>query len=123
MSCCRANEPEAPVFTRHRLPGNICPGVNTTAQLLMVVTVTIVRSARKIENGNGLMNGRTNPNGLGLTTPKYRTCQSSHAAAKGMHENTINARRRDFMGASLRRSDVERIAASFIPLHTLVNAK
>src|SRR5262249_43411675 len=121
MSCVMAIEP-GPPFTRHWLPGKICPGVNTTAQLLIVVTVTIVRSARKIENGNGLINGRTIPNGLGLTMPKTFTCQSSHAAAKGIHENTMNARRRDFMGSLAERSDSERIEPSFIPLHTLVNA-
>src|SRR5262245_811482 len=110
MSCVRAIE-AAPVFTRQRLPGKIWPGVKTTAQLLIVVIVTIVRSARKIENG--LTNGRTMPNGLGLTTPNTLTCQSSHAAAKGIHENTMNARRRDFMGSLAERSDSERIEPEF----------
>src|SRR5262249_40982246 len=110
MSWVRAIEP-APVFTRHWLPGKICPGVKTTAQLLIVVTVTIVRSARKIENG--LTNGRTIPNGLGLTMPKTFTCQSSHAAANGMHRHTMNARRRAFMGSLAERSDSERIEGEF----------
>src|SRR5512137_1122628 len=96
MSCCRAIEP-APVFTRHCVPGKICPGVKTTAQLLTVVTVTMVRSARNTENG--FANGLTMTTGDGFTTPKYLNFQSSHAAARGMHESTINARRRDFMGS------------------------
>src|SRR5262245_25445725 len=120
MSCCRKIEP-GPMFTRHRLPGKICPGVKITAQLLNEVTVTIVRSVRKIENG--LTNGRTTTTGVGLTTPKYLNFQSSHAAARGIQERTMNARRRDFMwGASLSAQTVSASEASFIPLHIVVNA-
>src|SRR5262245_57690944 len=120
MSCCRKIEPE-PMFTRQRLPGKICPGVKITAQLLNDVTVTIVTSVRKIENG--LTNGLTITTGLGLTTPKYLKRQSSHAAARGIQERTMNARRRDFMwGASLNARTVSASMASFIPLHTVVNA-
>src|SRR5262245_13071860 len=94
MSCCRKIEPD-PRCTRHFVPGKICPGVKITAQLLNELTLTILRTALKIENG--LINGRT-MTGPGSTTPKYLMRTSSHPAAKGMHERTMTARRRDFMG-------------------------
>src|SRR5262245_59216568 len=85
MSCSRKIEP-GPMFMRHRVPGNSCPGVKITAQLLNTVTFTIVRSARKIENG--LTNGLTTTSGVGLTTPKNLMRTSSQAAARGIHERT-----------------------------------
>src|SRR5262252_898694 len=125
-SCCRNIEPD-PMFTRHCVPGKICPGVKITAQLLTVVTVTTVRSARKIENG--LTTGCTRTTGLGLTTPKYLKCQSWHAVEMETYESTINTRRRDFMGSLAERSEGDNLKkvpdsasapeASFIPLHTL----
>src|SRR5262249_7657062 len=130
MSCCRKIDPDDPVFIRHCVPGKICPGVKITVQLLTVVMFTTVRSARKIENGN--TNGLTAPNGLGSTMPKYLKCQSCHPTETETHESTINTRRRDFMGSLAERSERDTLKspdstsapeASFIPLHTLVNAK
>src|SRR5262245_26514575 len=106
MSCCRKIEPD-PMFMRHCVPGNSCPGVKITAQLLNVVTVTIVRSARKIENG--LTIGLTTTSGVGLTTPKYLMRTSSHAVARGIQERTRSTRRRDFMGEASMSARSERI--------------